>query len=76
MLKPIDHIHQAATAGAHPKLLEHVIIVQPELQHLLSSVTQPGASRYMDVPCTAVVGVQNPQRGAPPAPFNWRQAAL
>ena len=76
MTKPIDLIHQAAIASAHPKLPEHVIIASPELQHLLTSVTMPGDWRYMDVPCTAVVGVQNPERGAPPEPFNWRQAAL
>ena len=76
MTKPIDLIHQAAIASAHPKLHEHVIIMRPELQHLLSSVTQAGAWRYMDVPCTAVTGVLNPQRGAPPEPFSWRQAAL
>lgn len=76
MRKPIDLIHQATVDGAHPKLNERVIFASPELQHLLTSVTMPGDWRYMDVPCTAVVGVQNPQRGAPPEPFNWRQAAL
>lgn len=43
MSKPIDLIHQAATTCKHPKLQEHVVVVRPELQRLLSSVTQTGA---------------------------------
>lgn len=30
----------------------------------------------MDVTCTAITGVLDPPRGAPPEPFDWRQAAL
>ena len=76
MPKLVELIHQAAIAGAHPKLQECLIIVRPELQHLLPAATPSEARRYMDVPCATVTGVLNPQRGALSEPFGWHQAAL